>query len=380
MASIEDNQKNGGDRDALLAIMSDWIARLEADTTRTLQPLSMKSQLLTLMQKESETMESRGSNSPEVAALRKQIERTRAFMANPAASFQPESLGPEEVRRQHAQMTASWLGMGPPSLNQLGMLPAANLPDPIETYRIYFKQVLSHISQSEGLLDGYYNSEQEAAKVLYRYYRTDDDFKTDIARLQKMAEVIIIRLREVNLVKNMGGYEAKTIAPPNIARKVSPNSMMVFPVAMVMGIIAGFGLAYLAELKDMSFHSVDEIRTRLGLAVVGHIPRLKPAPEEMRQPLAGGNIPDPMMCTHYRPKSVEAESFRGVRTALYFSCGDEGHKVIQVTSANGGDGKTTLACNLAISIAQSGKRILLIDADFASPEFTCNSTCPTSSV
>ena len=177
-------------------------------------------------------------------------------------------------------------------------------------------------------MDGYYNAEQEAAKVLYRYYRTDEDFKTDIARLQKMSEVIIVRLREVNLVKNMGGYEAKTIAPPSIAKKVWPSALMVFPFAVVLGIMAGFGLAYLAELKDMSFHSVDEIRSRLGLAVVGHIPTLKPAPEELLQPLAAGNVPDPMLCTHYRPKSVEAESFRGVRTALYFSRrrgGTQGH-------------------------------------------------------
>ena len=121
-------------------------------------------------------------------------------------------------------MTATWLGMGPPSLNQLAMLPAANLPDAIETYRIYFNQLLSHIWQSEGFLNGYYNSEQEAAKVLYRHYRTDDDFKTDIARLQKMSEVIIIRLREINLVKNMGGYEAKTIAPPTSPGKYRPTA------------------------------------------------------------------------------------------------------------------------------------------------------------
>ena len=65
--------------------------------------------------------------------------------------------------------------------------------------------------------------------------------------------------------------------------------------------------------------------------------------------------------------SREAESFRGLRTALYFSTQGEGHKVVQVTSPDPGDGKTTLVANLGVSIAQSGKRILLIDADCRRP-------------
>ena len=74
-------------------------------------------------------------------------------------------------------------------------------------------------------------------------------------------------------------------------------------------------------------------------------------------------MPDPLLVCYYRPRSVEAEAYRAVRTALYFSVDGEGHKVIQVTSPNQGDGKSTLAGNLAIAIAQSGKKVLLVDAD-----------------
>jgi capsular exopolysaccharide synthesis family protein len=56
-----------------------------------------------------------------------------------------------------------------------------------------------------------------------------------------------------------------------------------------------------------------------------------------------------------------------VRTSLYFSVNGAKHKVVQVTSPNMGDGKTTLATNLAVSIAQSGQRVVLVDADFRRP-------------
>jgi capsular exopolysaccharide synthesis family protein len=82
---------------------------------------------------------------------------------------------------------------------------------------------------------------------------------------------------------------------------------------------------------------------------------------------ANGSVLSNSLCTYHRSQSREAEAYRGVRTALYFSTRGEGHKVIQITSPNMADGKTTLASNLAVSIAQSGKKIILIEADFRRP-------------
>jgi capsular exopolysaccharide synthesis family protein len=119
-------------------------------------------------------------------------------------------------------------------------------------------------------------------------------------------------------------------------------------------------MAFLAETTDRGFRSPAEIRRRLGVPVLGHIPRLA-------ETKAVSPEIDPTLAAFHRPKSGEAEAYRGVRTQLYFSTRGQAHQVVQITSPNPGDGKSTLAANLAISIAQSGKRVVLLDCDFRRP-------------
>jgi capsular exopolysaccharide synthesis family protein len=122
--------------------------------------------------------------------------------------------------------------------------------------------------------------------------------------------------------------------------------------------LIGFGLSWLRELLDHRLRSVEEIAAVLQLPVLGALPHFG---DKQEQSQAGRLV-------SLTPRSSAAEAFRTLRTALHFGLAGRDVKVIVVTSPSPGDGKSTVASNLAIAMAQADQRVLLIDADLRKPK------------
>jgi len=215
-------------------------------------------------------------------------------------------------------------------------------------------------------LDTEIAKERDALKDMGKVEVNHQEFQDRKTMMFKLITSLAEQANSSKVSKDDANFTAETISPPTMAVKVEPKLFVIMILSSIFGLLGGFGLAYLADLTDKSFRSPEEIRRRLNIPVIGHIPIL--ISEEESAKLEGAiNGPDPTLVTYYRPKSRKSEVFRGIRTALYFSTRGESHKVIQITSPNMGDGKTTLSSNLAVSIAQSGKQTVLIDGDFRRP-------------
>ncbi len=235
--------------------------------------------------------------------------------------------------------------------------------DLIETHKETLLQEIQDIDAKLANLVEMMKKEQGALKENLSKRLILARMEADIKDADSFRQTIVDQLAKLDMTKESGGYEAAVLNHPSAAFQVEPKAYMTFSLAGVAGILLGLGLAYLSDMTDRSFRTPIDISRSLKLAVVGHVPVMTgkiPADQQ-------GTKLSPFLCTHFRPKSRDAEAFREIRTALYFNTRNTNCRKIQITSAASGDGKSTMASNIAISIAQSGKRVLLVDCDLRRP-------------
>jgi polysaccharide biosynthesis transport protein len=166
------------------------------------------------------------------------------------------------------------------------------------------------------------------------------------------------RIKELNVTEDAGVLNISLLEVAERAdRPSSPRKARTMAMAMVLGLMLGGGVALLRDMLDHRIRTADEVSALLGVALLGTVPSMR---KREKANVRGQKV-------HVDSQSTIAEAFRTIRTSIFFSVPQDQARVIQVTSPMPGEGKSTLASNIAIAIAQSGQKVLLIDADFRRP-------------
>jgi len=252
--------------------------------------------------------------------------------------------------------------------------------DPLQTSQDLFDQILKADIDIKSL-----DARRDALETVVQQYESQleaiPEKNLELVRLMRQAElnekIYLIRsekyeesrIAEAGKTANVRIID-KAVPPP---KPIRPNKKLNVMLAIFFGLGLGIAIAFIIEVMDSSIRTVEDLE-KMGTNVLGAIPTINPEEIARRMRKRGHKISETdraklnsKLITNFSPKSPVSEAFRSLRTNILFSNIDEPVKTLVISSSATKEGKSTTAANLAITMAQMGSRILIIDADLRRP-------------
>jgi len=249
------------------------------------------------------------------------------------------------------------------------------LLDEVKNIQEAYRRDLMAANGEIGGLSGLYEAAKQRALDLNlleiefnRLARTKDN-------TEKIYGLVLERAKESDLTSQMRFNNIEVVDSPLLPRSpVKPWVSLTIGLGMVGGLALGVAFVFLRERLDQRIKLPTDIEQGIGLTCLGVFPQVegvaaggaRPAGRRRRRPEAAP-LSAPELHVHSNPSGALAEAARALRTNLVFMSPDQPFSRLLVTSAGPSEGKTTVACCLAITLAQTGKSVLLLDADLRRP-------------
>lgn len=209
----------------------------------------------------------------------------------------------------------------------------------------------SQQGQFAGRVDSLPKTQQELLR-LTRDLQVSQELYTQL--LNNAQQLKVVRAGTVGNVRVVD-YAQLPIEP------VKPQRKLIVALALMLGLAAGVGVAFLRHAMRNGVKDANQIESRLGLSVLATIPvsDLQHGLAKSRRKTGGSNY----VLAQQSPEDLAIESLRSLRTSLHFALIDAPNNVLMITGPSPGVGKSFISVNLGCILASSGKRVLVIDAD-----------------
>lgn len=189
----------------------------------------------------------------------------------------------------------------------------------------------------------------EASRLNAEYER----LKSQVVRVDSRYEKLLESINQIDVSQEITRDPLMISQHASDATRVAPQAVKNLAVGGTLGLIVGLGLLFLLDRSDDRISSSTEMIESFSEPILGQIPDVGSSRTEAGLPLLG---PEDQRYTY-------AESFRSLRSSLVFMPNQGELKTLIITSAIPGEGKSTIASNLSITMALAGARVLLVDAD-----------------
>ena len=314
----------------------DMVSEIMAETSDVSEGAyaRVQDQLVQLRVEEQELLNQYGNDHPELRSIRRQIETVEQMKTQELASIRGGKTG----NGVDPNMVATFLNM----MNRK-----------VELLISEEKQIEMQIKKI-----------QEKSTSVSSLVEKLNALKRERERLEVGYAAIIERMSELNALKEHLWRNLSILDPPSIAEVVAPKLSICLASGLFLGGLSGLCFAAFKDMAEKTFRSSEDVGELLGTPVIGHINMFEKRRVRKREDFMQLS---PELVSMHEPSKPAAEAYRSIRTTIFFNAQKSNAKVIQLTSPIPGDGKSTTVSNLAVSIAQSGKRVILLDADFRKP-------------
>ncbi|RJP84270.1 MAG: polysaccharide biosynthesis tyrosine autokinase [Desulfobacteraceae bacterium] len=233
-------------------------------------------------------------------------------------------------------------------LNSLRTKLNTEIKDVIQSVKNRYEVAKQKAKSIQALLD---QTKQNAALMsdkLIQYEILNRD--VEVHRL--LYDRLLSRIKEYNVTEKEQDVDVWIVENADIpASPITKGPFRTLMIGIFISLAAGIGLAFFLDYMDNTVKTAEDAEARLGLPVLGMVPLMKDPKE---------NIEDVVL---QFPGSAVSEAYKAIRTSVLLSSPDGAPKVILISSMNQGAGKTATSVNLAISLAQSDRKVLLVDGD-----------------